>query len=202
MNKHGTFTRNAFASVTQTVGGAALLFVLYRYINMTLGVEQLGVWSVVLATVAASHLADLGLSAGVTRFVARDRARGQDTRAGQVIDTVVLTMAALVALLGWPLFLLGKALLPLFFGGEHLSLALDVLPWALVSLWLTMLSTVLQGGLDGCQRMDLRAGLVLFGQLVLLGMAIWLIPIYGLIGLAWAQITQGVLLVVIGRVLL
>jgi O-antigen/teichoic acid export membrane protein len=202
LKERGKFARNASASVMQSLFGAVLLFALYRYINMALGVEQLGVWSVVLATVAASHLADLGLSAGVTRFVARDRARGQDTKAGQIIDTVVLTMAVLVALLGWPLFILGKTLLPLFFHGDHLSLALDVLPLALLSLWLTMLSTVLQGGLDGCQRMDLRAGMVLFGQTVLLGMAIWLVPIYGLTGLALAQVAQGSLLLVLGRLLL
>jgi O-antigen/teichoic acid export membrane protein len=68
---------NAAANVLQALAGAALLFALYRYINTTLGVEQLGIWSVVLATASASRLADLGLSAGVTRFVARDRARGE-----------------------------------------------------------------------------------------------------------------------------
>ena len=52
------------ANVLQALAGAALLFALYRYINTTLGVEQLGVWSVVLATASASRLADLGLSAG------------------------------------------------------------------------------------------------------------------------------------------
>src|SRR5690554_1355823 len=107
MKARSKFARNALASVIQMVCGAALLFALYRFINMTLGVEQLGVWSVVLATVAASHLADLGLSAGVTRFVARDRAREQDARAVRVVDTVIFTMAVLVALLGWPLFILG-----------------------------------------------------------------------------------------------
>jgi len=202
MSSRSKLARNALASVIQMVCGAVLLFALYRFINITLGVEQLGIRSVVLATVAASHLADLGLSSGVTRFVARDRAREQNARAVRVVDTVLFTIAGVVALLAWPLFILGQAILPYFFQDNHLRLALEVLPLALVSLWLTMLSTVLQGGLDGCQRMELRAGLVLLGQVALLGMAFWLVPTYGLKGLAWAQVTQAGLLVVFGRVLL
>ena len=42
-------SRNVSANVAQTLLGALLLFALYRYITITLGVEQLGIWSVVLA---------------------------------------------------------------------------------------------------------------------------------------------------------
>ncbi|NCC37591.1 MAG: lipopolysaccharide biosynthesis protein, partial [Chloroflexia bacterium] len=77
-----------------------------------------------------------------------------------------------------------------------------ILPYALVSLWLTVVAAVFQGGLDGCQRMDLRAGLVIAGQVLLLALAFWLVPQHGLVGLAWAQIGQAIFLAVIGRILL
>lgn len=194
--------RNAFANVVQTILSAGLLFALYRYINTTLGVEKLGVWSVVLATVSASRLADMGLSAGVVRFVARDRAIGQDRRAGQVIDTTALTLMLVIGItlpLIYPLIL---KLLPYFFESIYLTEAVSILPFALASLWLTTVGAVFQGGLDGCQRMDLRAGIVLAGQAVLLLLSLLWVPVYGLIGLAWAQIGQGLFLVFAGRFLL
>jgi len=194
--------RNARANVVQTLTSAGLLFALYRYINTTLGVEQLGVWSVVLATVSASRLADMGLSAGVIRFVARDRARGDLDRAGQVIDTAALTLMAAVGAVLPLLYPLLVKLLPHLFDAAHLAQALDILPYALVSLWLTIVAAVFQGGLDGCQRMDLRAGLVVTGQALLLAFAFWLVPRQGLVGLAWAQIGQGLFLAVAGRLLL
>lgn len=194
--------RNALANIVQALAGAGLLFALYRYINTTLGVEQLGVWSVVLATVSASRLADLGLSAGVTRFVARDRARGELVHAGQVIDTATLTLMVLVWAMMPPLYLLIVKLLPHLFDTRHLAQALTILPYALGSLWLTIVAAVFQGGLDGCQRMDLRTGLVVTGQALLLMLAIWLVPQRGLVGLAWAQIGQGLFLSVVGRLLL
>lgn len=193
---------NALANIVQALAGAGLLFALYRYINTALGVEQLGVWSVVLATVSASRLADLGLSAGVTRFVARDRARGELARAGQVIDSATLTLMVLVGAVMPLLYLFVAKLLPHLFTTSHLAQAQEILPYALASLWLTIVAAVFQGGLEGCQRMDLRAGLVVAGQVLLLALALWLVPQRGLEGLAWAQIGQGLFLAVAGRLLL
>jgi O-antigen/teichoic acid export membrane protein len=194
--------RNALANILQTLAGTGLVFALYRYINTTLGVEQLGVWSVVLATVSASRLADLGLSAGVTRFVARDHARGDSRRAGQVIDTAAVTLMVSIGAAVPLLYPLIVKLLPHLFDARHLLQARQILPYALGSLWLTIIATVFQGGLDGCQRMDLRARLVVAGQVLLLVLAIWLVPRRGLVGLAWAQIGQGLFLVVAGRLVL
>jgi O-antigen/teichoic acid export membrane protein len=194
--------RNALANILQTIVSAGLLFTLYRYINTTLGVEQLGVWSVVLATVSASRLANMGLSAGVIRFVARDRARGDLNRAVVVVDTTVLTLMVSVGAVLPLLYPLFTKLLPHLFETAYLAQALMILPYAMVSLWLTIVAAVFQGGLDGCQRMDQRAGLVVAGQAFLLALTFWLVPRHGLLGLAWAQIGQGLFLAVAGRLLL
>jgi len=194
--------RNVVANLLQAVLGAGLLFALYRYINDTLGVEQLGVWSVVLAAASASRLADLGLSVGVTRFVARDRARDNARRAGKVLDTTALTLMVTVGLilpLAYPII---HGLLPYLFDDQYLQMSQQILPYALLSLWLTIIATVFQGGLDGCERMDLRSALVVSGQVLLLALAFWLVPQHGLIGLAWAQVGQGLFLVVAGRLML
>lgn len=199
---HVRLSNNILANVLQAIAAAALLFALYRYINTALGVEQLGVWSVVLATVSASRLADLGLSAGVVRFVARDCARGEFDRAGRVIDTVALTLLLVVGAVLPLLYPLAAKLLPHLFQPLRLNQALSILPYTLVSLWLIVVAGVFQGGLDGCQRMDLRAGLVVSGQSLLLVLAFLLVPDYGLVGLAWAQIGQGLFLIIVGRFLL
>lgn len=197
-----SLSRNALANVLQLLAGAVLLFALYRYINAILGVEQLGVWSVVLATVSASRLADVGLSAGVIYFVARDKAHGKPDRAAQVIDTAALTLMATVGAVLPLIYPLLTKLLPQLFDVGHVTQAQEILPYALVSFWLTSVAAVFQGGLDGCQRMDLRAGLMVAGQVLLLALALWLVPKFGLVGLAWAQIGQGLFLVVAGRFLL
>ena len=190
--------RNALANVLQMVIAALLLFVLYRYISTTLGVDQLGVWSVVLAAASASRLADLGLSAGVTRFVARDLALSQPHMAVRVLETAWSTLSVLVALvlaLAYPLI---RWFLSYLFHDEHLAQALAILPLAMVSLWLTIVGAVAQSGLDGCQRMASRAAIVVLGQALMVLLSFALVPQWGLTGLAWAQIGQGLFLFVGG----
>lgn len=195
-------TTNALANVVQALGTAVLLFVLYRYVSMTLGVDQLGVWSVVMASASAARLADLGLGASVTRFVAQSRAQNEISRAAQVVETVVLTLAVLTGFAMLPLYAILVKVVPHLFDQGYLSLALEMLPYALASLWLTFIAAVFQGGLDGCQRMDFRAALLLSGQGLFLALSFLLVPKLGLLGLVWAQIGQGLFLTAAGYILL
>lgn len=184
--------RNAAANVLQMLTGAILLFVLYRYISTMLGVDKLGVWSVVLATASASRLADMGLSAGITRFVARDLALAQPKKAAQVVETGVVTLALVVALVLAGVYPFLSRLLAHLFDTKYLSQAVEILPFALISLWLTIVASVAQSGLDGCQRMASRAVLVVVAQALMVLLAFALVPQWGLVGLAWAQIGQGI----------
>ena len=186
------------ANVFQMGLSAVLLFLLYRYLASTLGVTKLGIWSVVLASASASRLAGFGLSASVTRFVAKYIALDEPRRAAEAIETTALTLSVILALVLPVVYpLLSKILLHLF-AAEYLPDALSLLPYALLSLWITIVAEVFQSGLDGCHRMDVRAGLVLAGQTLLLALAFWLVPYFGLIGLAWAQIGQGSFLLILG----
>lgn len=197
-----TPSRNAAASVAQVVISALIMFLLYRALLRMLGAERLGIWSVVLATASASRIGDLGLSASVTRFVAKYRARGDDEAAGCVVQTAALSVAAL---LGCALFLAYPLLHLLFerlFAGQALIESRHLLPYALVSLGLAAVASVFQSGLDGCQRYDQRAFLVVSAQVLFFCAALWFAPRHGLAGLAWAQIGQGAVLVVLGWLLL
>lgn len=197
-----SIAHNAFANALQMLIGTLLIFVLYRYVSIALGVDKLGVWSVVLATASASRLADLGLSAGVTRFVARDLALTQPNRAAQVVETGVVTLAMVAALVLVVVYPLLGWLLTLLFDAEYLSQAVEILPFAMTSMWLTIVASVAQGGLDGCQRMVPRAVLVLVSQGLMVMLAFALVPQLGLLGLAWAQIGQGAFLLVGGWLVL
>ena len=195
-------TQNAAASAGQVLATTVIMFVLYRVILDTLGADRLGIWSIVLATASASRIAELGLSASVTRFVAMYRARKDDEAAGHAVQTAVVSIAIILvcALPGAYVFLV--VLFDRLFAGEALNDACALLPYALISLIFTAIAAVMQSGLDGCQRYDWRAFLIVAGQMLFLIAALWLTPKYGLIGLAWAQIGQGLMLAVIGWILL
>lgn len=52
---------NAIMSVVQIVLVSGVQFFLYRFLLKTIGVEQFGIWSLVLATTSVVNIANLGL---------------------------------------------------------------------------------------------------------------------------------------------
>jgi O-antigen/teichoic acid export membrane protein len=189
-------TRNAFISVIQTIASGLVLFFLYRYLIDHLGTEQLGLWSVILASTSVARLSDMGLTGSVVKFVARCRALKFDEQAAEVVQTAAISVALVMAVLMFALYPLLDIVLKLAIPEASMALALSILPWAVLSLWLGSVSGVFQSGLDGCQCMDIRNILMTIGNVLFLIAAIWLVPRYGLVGLAMGQAAQSFLLAV------
>jgi O-antigen/teichoic acid export membrane protein len=194
--------RNVTANILQMLLGAMLVFFLYRHISKELGIEALGLWSVMLATTSAFRLAEFGLGAGITRFVARYLALQAPEKAALVVETGILTLSFIVPLILLVTFPVFEIFLNYIFEEPYRSKAIEILPYVLVSVWLMIIAAVIQSGLDGCQRMVSRAVLVLTGQSLMTSLSFWFISDCQLIGLAMAQIVQGIFLVIVGWIIL
>lgn len=179
-----------------------LQFALYRYVIVSLGISEFGIWSLVLSTISATRIADLGFTVGVVFFVSKDLSQGMYDHASEVIDTASIILFVGLGLILTILFPVLSILYKTLFGPSDLSVALAILPYSLITLWFTIMSSLFQSGLDGCQRMDVRSILVLLGQFVLFIATMALVPDYGLMGLAWAQVIQGIVTLLIGRAFL
>jgi len=194
-------SRNAFMAVIQVVVAGAALFLLYRYLLRTLGSELVGVWAIVLATASASRISEMGFTASAVKYTAKYIARDEKNKASAVIQTTVITIGVVLACVlagGYPLFvfLIEKIIT------SHAPSALAILPYSLASVWIAAVSGVFLSGLDGCQRIDLRVLVTMLATILLLVLTWVWVPEHGLIGLAWAQIGQGLLLLLFGGVLL
>jgi O-antigen/teichoic acid export membrane protein len=63
--------RNAGMAVLQVIVSGGILFALFYVLLRAIGAAQFGVWALVLATVSATRVSELGLSGGVVKFVAK-----------------------------------------------------------------------------------------------------------------------------------
>lgn len=182
---------NTALSVLQVAVNGGLYLVLYRFLYDTIGVEQLGVWSIVLAWTAMNNLASLGLGGSTTYFIPKYLARGERSYVQAIIQTGTLTAAATVViglLLFYPFV---QLILDVVIEKESLlPLALSIVPYAFGSLWLNATAGLVYASIDGFQRVDLRNVLLMLGAGVFLGAAFVLVPSRGLIGLAQAQLLQ------------
>jgi O-antigen/teichoic acid export membrane protein len=194
--------RNAGTAIMQTGISAVVLFILYRFLLVELGIEKLGLWSVLFAFVSAARVSELGLAGGVTRFVARYSGRNDPVSAACVIETAVISVGLIMALLLFASYPVLEGLLDLAVPREGLIEAEALLPYAVIAVWIASLGGVALGALDGCQRADTRSILLIVGHAVFLTLAVAMVPPYGLHGLVYAQIGQNLLLLVAGWFLL
>lgn len=201
MSKRQTLI-NAIMSVVQVLIVGATLFFLYRFLLKTIGVEQLGIWSLILATSSISNLASFGISGSVIKFVAKYIAHEDYRSASNVIQTAAISVAVLIGIaiaVGYNviLWILG-IVLPVKF---H-YLAESILPYSLISLWLISVTGVFQSGLDGLQRIHLRNILTMGSTILYFILAIIFAPRFGLVGLAYAQVIQSSVVMVSSWLLL
>ena len=187
---------NALAAAAQVIVTGGSFFVLYRYVKDAVGIEYFGVWSLVLATTSASSLANLGLAASVVKFVSMYLARGDTRRVARIVETATISLAGVLLAVLAALYPAAGSLLALPLDGPQTAAALAILPYAFVAFWLTSVAAVLQGSLDGHQRVDLRSYLLMGSSVVYLAAAFALVPSRGLVGLAQAQALQAGLLLV------
>ena len=193
---------NAIMSLVQIVLVAGVLFFLYRFLLKTIGVEQFGIWSLVLSTTSVIQVANFGLSGSVVKFVAKYVAREEDRNVSGVIQTAVISIALIIGfvlILGFPLI---KWILGLVVPASSFKLALLILPFALLSLWLTTITSVFQSGLDGLQRIYIRNILMIGGSVFYAILCFIFAPKYGLIGLAYAQIINNSLILIVSWILI
>lgn len=183
--------RNAVWATIEAGCSSAIAFLLYKIVISFLGVESLGVWSLVLATTSLMRLADAGAATGLGRFVAKSSEIGGDLTARNYIDTAILTNLGLYLLLAltfyWPAkYGLGFVI----HDPSALQSAHDLLPYALASFVLGNLAGAAGSTLTGLQRTDLRSMVNISSLVVQIFASLMLVPGSGLIGLAQAQLLQ------------
>jgi O-antigen/teichoic acid export membrane protein len=193
---------NAATTFAQVIGSAAALFFLYRFLIRTIGIEELGIWSLVLATTSVVTLANQGFSASIVKFVAKYAAWNRAEDVSVLIQTVVISMGLALGAFSLVLYPAAKCILQAVIPTSLFGEALAILPYAFVTLWLNVVGGIFLAGLAGYELIT-RKNYVLFGSAILYwGLCIAFVPRYGLLGLAYAQLAQALLALAVVWILL
>jgi O-antigen/teichoic acid export membrane protein len=187
---------NASMSIGQFIVSGVTLFFLYKFLLHRLGAERFGIWSVVLATTSLVNVGNLGFSGCVVKYVAKYVAVEDNESVIDVIHISILALGVFIGMMLGVFYVFSGGLLGLVFTPNHLAEAMSILPYAMVSVWLSVIVGVFQGALDGYQRIDHSSLLVIGRGLINLLLCFLLVPGYGLNGLAYAYAIQsGIVLV-------
>lgn len=171
-------------------------FFLYKFLLKSLGVELLGVWSVVMATSSIANIANFGVATSVVRFVALYVKDGTREQINQLIFTAVIFIFGFFVLLSAIIMPFADILLSHVIDAKYLSIALKILPYSIVCLILNAVAGVYASVLDGMQKNYIRSLIFTFSSLVLLGLTFLLTPKMGLQGVVVAQLSQSIFTII------
>jgi O-antigen/teichoic acid export membrane protein len=193
--KKGPVILNVISSGAQVLVIGIVYFFLYKYLLSKLGVELLGVWSVVLSTSSLATLANFGVADSVVRFVALYLREENMVKIKELIFTASLFLFSLFVLISLIIYpfasLILKGILPLKF----IQQGLTILPFSLVCLVINSVNGVFSSVLDGMQKNYLRNSIFVFSSISLLFFTYYFVPKFGLKGVAYAQVIQSLLVI-------
>lgn len=178
---------NALTTFAEQLAGTAVLFLLYRFLFHAIGIERLGIWSLVLATTSVITLANQGFSTSIVKFVALYTAREQPEEVSLLIHTALVSISAAFAAACLILYPASQWILKIVLPHSSLPAALAILPWALVSLWINISGDILLAGLSGHQLISQRNYLLFGSSAFYFLLALLFVPHFGLLGLAYSQ---------------
>jgi O-antigen/teichoic acid export membrane protein len=187
--------RNSIWAIAEVLFSGLTLFVLYRIIVKQLGVEALGIWSVVMATTSLGSLADIGTAAGLGRFVAASNAKNEEDKAIAFAETAILTNLVLYLGIAAIIWCPAYYWLGVLTSGESLLKARQLLPFALISFILMSVTAAATGSLVGQQRSDQKSKVVIASLVTQFVVTVLFIKRHGLLALAWAQTAQYLLII-------
>src|SRR6185437_6381251 len=142
MMENGRIATNAVSSIAQIIISGITLAVLYRYLLETIGVAQLGIWSLVLAMSSMIQITNFGFTGSIVKNVADYDARGDRHSIALLIQTAAITVAILGSVLIGCAYPIAKYYFGFAIEGQPYQDALEVLPLALIAFWIMMVTGI------------------------------------------------------------
>lgn len=188
---------NSISAIIQVIIVGIIYLLLYKYLLQTIGIELLGVWSLIIATTSLALIANFGISTSIIKFVATYHTRGDFEKLKKLIFTSSVFIIVTYSIISVLLLFLGNIILSYFIEPNYLSIALEILPYSLISLIINALGGVISSCLDGIQKNYIRSYIISFSSILLFILSLLLTPEYGLKGLIFAQIFQALIVLLV-----
>ena len=185
---------NASLSILQVLLMGVSSFIVYKLVLDRLGAELLGVWSLVFSISSVANVANLGVASSLVKFIAGYHKDYNWTKINQLIGTGFCVVAGLMAAVILALYFFRDSVLVFLLKDKNSIIGAAILPLSLMSLWINTVAAIFLSVLDGFKETYIKNILYILSSLFYLGATFFLIPSYGILGLGYAQILQGIIL--------
>jgi O-antigen/teichoic acid export membrane protein len=183
---------NTLSSTVQALITGITYFFLYKFLLRQIGPDKLGLFSLILSTSSLANLANFGLTSGTIKFVAEYNQLKKKDRIVKLVFTSNISLLIFLTTIISIVYISSFYWLKYFVDPRYIELALRLLPYSLVSLIINTTGGVFTSVLDGFQKNYIKNIIYVIGILLFTLQCFILTPLYGVIGLAYAQVGQAI----------
>lgn len=181
---------NVSSSAFQVILVSLVYFFLYKFLLSSMGVELLGVWSVVLSTSSLATLANAGVTTSVVRFTAIYVSDGDKIKLHKLAFTASVIMLILFVVIGVVLYPFADFILHKVIAAKYINEAILILPYSIFCFIINAIAGIYGSILDGTQRNYIKSFIFSTSSIILLIASVYMVHRYGFKGLAFAQVLQ------------
>jgi len=201
VDRGGNILKNTVSAISVVLITAIVYFFLYKYLVTTVGIKQLGVWSLVVATISVGAVANTALSESVIRFVAVYSAKGDWENVSKVLMTSCYLLSILLFVFLLIIYGASYFLLQFVVGNKFLLLARSLLPFGLLAFWINGLASAFLSFFEGMRLAYIKNIVISVCIIIFYIGSLVMVPRFGLIGVVYAQILQSIVLLIVSTVL-
>jgi len=175
-----------------------LVFVSYRLVILYDSIVSVGIWSLLMAWAALIRIGDVGMGGAILRFISTKDLQEEPEAIRIFIDTGFIMNFVIFLILSF----LGYSLLSLnllsVVGSDAYLQAQSILPIMFIGIFFSTLTSLSISSLQGLHFGYLGSYMTVGGNVLQIIFVLVLVPKIGLLGLAWAQLIQYVVLTFVG----
>jgi O-antigen/teichoic acid export membrane protein len=181
---------NGVSSFLQVGITSITYFFLYRYLVSYLGADQLGLWSLILASATIANIGSSGVSGSAVKFIAAYIAKKDEEKVIEVICTGSLVTTAFILIFSAILYFILSMLLRSMVEPAVLSVAYSLMPYAFITLITNSIASMFLSTIDGLQLIYIKNIVLSLFSIVFLVCVFWFVPHYKILGVGFAQVIQ------------
>ncbi|MBS4044346.1 MAG: hypothetical protein KGZ59_11060 [Chitinophagaceae bacterium] len=182
---------NIYSSIAITLLNSLTFFILYKIILLNLGIEQLGLWAIIIGFTSILSQSTAAVNTNIIREVAEADEFSFQSKAARLMMNGLVIYVAFFILLSIIVYV---ALAILF--KENFLNYLTLISLNLFAIFINLLSTVFSSVLDARKLNYIKNLFIGLANILFLTVCFFTIKNYALIGVAIAQIFQAVFLLV------
>jgi O-antigen/teichoic acid export membrane protein len=188
----------SISNVAQILFSSIIFFVLYKLLLKDLGSEIFGIFALVTSFTSLARAFDFGITTGITKFVADYYKDKRHKEINKLIESSIIYLMSVTAIICILIYISYTYFADIFLDLFSLGVVNEIIVYALIFIWLSMLAFHIQNILDGFGLIVKKNILLLITNLIYICLTVTLVPKFGLLGLIASQIIQALFFIFTG----